>query len=166
MINKYRVHEVAKDFDIKSNIVVDLLAKYFDGQKKHMTALEEDELDVIFETFTKENEVADLNEYFEYMPAPKKVKEAPAEEKAEEPAPAPEKKEEKAEEKKPEKKAEEKKAAPASEKKEEKKPEKKPAQPGRADKLPPMPKKQPKPENKEKDNKPMQSRTKGEAGWG
>jgi hypothetical protein len=40
------VHEVAKDFDIKSNIVVDLLAKYFDGQKKHMTALEEDELDM------------------------------------------------------------------------------------------------------------------------
>ena len=59
MINKYRVHEVAKDFDIKSNLVVDLLAKYFDGQKKHMTALEEDELDIIFETFTKENEVAD-----------------------------------------------------------------------------------------------------------
>ena len=53
MISKYRVHEVAKDFDIKSNIVVDLLGKYFDGQKKHMTALEEDELDVIFETFTK-----------------------------------------------------------------------------------------------------------------
>ncbi|MBQ7120896.1 MAG: translation initiation factor IF-2 [Clostridia bacterium] len=180
MINKYRVHEVAKDFDIKSNIVVDLLAKYFDGQKKHMTALEEDELDIIFETFTKENEVADLNEYFEYMPAPKKAKEKAedkAEEKAEEkaaeeskaePAPAPEKKEQKAEkapEKKPEKKAEPAKKAedkkPAPEKKEQKN-EKKPVQQTKADKLPPMPKKQPKPENKEKDNKPMQSRTKGE----
>ena len=80
MINKYRVHEVAKDFDIKSNIVVDLLAKYVDGQKKHMTALEEDELDIIFETFTKENEVADLNEYFNLVPAKKKEKEAPAQE--------------------------------------------------------------------------------------
>ena len=78
MINKYRVHEVAKDFDIKSNIVVDLLAKYFDGQKKHMTALEEDELDIIFDTFTKEHEVADLNEYFEFTPAPKKAKEGKA----------------------------------------------------------------------------------------
>ena len=180
MINKYRVHEVAKDFDIKSNIVVDLLAKYFDGQKKHMTALEEDELDIIFETFTKENEVADLNEYFEYMPAPKKTKEKAedkAEDKAEEkaaeeskaePAPASEKKEQKAEkapEKKPEKKAEPAKKAedkkPAPEKKEQKN-EKKPVQQTKADKLPPMPKKQPKPENKEKDNKPMQSRTKGE----
>ncbi len=171
MINKYRVHEVAKDFDIKSNIVVDLLAKYFDGQKKHMTALEEDELDVIFETFTKENEVADLNEYFEFKPAAKKAKKkaeeaaeepAPAEEVKAEPAPAPEKKEEKkaekAPEKKPEKKPEDKKPAPE---KKEQKPQK-PAQQGKADKLPPMPKKQPKPEAKEKDNKPMQSRTKGE----
>ena len=83
MINKYRVHEVAKDFNIKSNIVVDLLQKHFDGQKKHMTVLEEDELDMIFETFTKEYEVSDLNEYFEFTPAPKKAKEEPAEEKAE-----------------------------------------------------------------------------------
>ena len=84
MINKYRVHEVAKDFDIKSNLVVDSLAKHFDGQKKHMTALEEDELDVIFETFTKDYEVEDLNEYFNLVPAAKKEKAAP---KAEEEAP-------------------------------------------------------------------------------
>ena len=69
MISKYRVHEVAKDFNIKSNIVVDLLTKYFDGQKKHMTALEEDELDVIFDTFTKEYEVEDLYDYFNVVPA-------------------------------------------------------------------------------------------------
>ncbi len=163
MINKYRVHEVAKDFDIKSNIVVDLLAKYFDGQKKHMTALEEDELDLIFETFTKENEVEDLNDYFNYTPAPKKAKkeEAPAEEK-----PAEEVKEEKKPE--PEKKAE-KKPAPAEKK--EQKPEKKAenvqekkqtAHDTKPGKLPPMPQKKAAPEKKEKENKPMQSRTKGE----
>ncbi len=174
MINKYRVHEVAKDFDIKSNIVVDLLQAHFDGQKKHMTVLEEDELDLIFETFTKENEVEDLNEYFEYMPAAKKAKEEKkAEEKAPE-APAEKKAESAAEEKKPEKKKEEKKpeekkAAPAEKKeqKQEKKPEKKPeqkqsAQQTKPGKLPPMPqKKQPKAEEV-KENKPMQSRTKGE----
>ena len=179
MINKYRVHEVAKDFDIKSNIVVDLLQAHFDGQKKHMTVLEEDELDLIFETFTKENEVSDLNEYFEYMPAAKKSKEEKKEEKAEaapeapaekkaEPAAKPEKKAEK----KPEKKAADKKPAPAEkkpeqkqEKKAEKKTEQKPAaqQQSKPGKLPPMPqKKQPKPEAEVKENKPMQSRTKGE----
>ena len=169
MINKYRVHEVAKDFDIKSNLVVDLLAKHFDGQKKHMTALEEDELDVIFDTFTKEYEVEDLNDYFNLVPASKKSKEAPA--KAEEAPKAEEKKEEKKAEapaKKEEKKAEapaKKEAPKALEKKGEKPAEKKPApqqnsnKPG---KLPPMPQKQNKPEKAEKDIKPMQSRTKGE----
>ena len=64
MINKYRVHEVAKDFNIKSNIVLELLAKYFPDQKKHMTALEETELDVIFETFTQQHQVDSFDEYF------------------------------------------------------------------------------------------------------
>ena len=178
MINKYRVHEVAKDFNIKSNIVVDLLGKYFDGQKKHMTVLEEDELDMIFETFTKEYEVSDLNEYFEFAPAPKKAKDAPAEEKAEEtkeevkeevksePVPekkkeekasaAPEKKEQKKEQKKDGKKE-------ANEKKDAKPAEKKPVQASqKPGKLPPMPQKQKPAEKKEKEDKPMQSRTKGE----
>ena len=178
MINKYRVHEVAKDFNIKSNIVVDLLGKYFDGQKKHMTVLEEDELDMIFETFTKEYEVSDLNEYFEFAPAPKKAKEEPAEEKAEEtkeevkeevksePVPekkkeekasaAPEKKEQKKEQKKDGKKE-------ANEKKDAKPAEKKPVQASqKPGKLPPMPQKQKPAEKKEKEDKPMQSRTKGE----
>ena len=178
MINKYRVHEVAKDFNIKSNIVVDLLAKYFDGQKKHMTVLEEDELDMIFETFTKEYEVSDLNEYFEFAPAPKKAKDAPAEEKAEEtkeevkeevksePVPekkkeekasaAPEKKEQKKEQKRDDKKE-------ANEKKDAKPAEKKPVQASqKPGKLPPMPQKQKSVEKKEKEDKPMQSRTKGE----
>ncbi len=166
MINKYRVHEVAKDFNIKSNIVVDLLAKYFDGQKKHMTALEEDELDMIFESFTKEYEVEDLNDYFNLVPSSKKEKEAPA---AEQEAPKEEKKEESAPQKKqeaekaPEKK--EKREEKKEDKREEKHQDKKPAAQQNAQKpgkLPPMPQKQPKQENKEKDNKPMQSRTKGE----
>ncbi|MBR6785208.1 MAG: translation initiation factor IF-2 [Clostridia bacterium] len=173
MISKYRVHEVAKDFDIKSNIVVDLLGKYFDGQKKHMTALEEDELDVIFETFTKENQTEDLNEYFNFVPSKKKAEkaeEAPAEVKEEPKAEAaPEKKPEKKEEKKAEKPAEKKQEKPqqAPAKKEEKPAEKKPApqqQKANSNKLPPMPQKKPAPQpEKKKEDKPMQSRTKGEA---
>ena len=168
MISKYRVHEVAKDFNIKSNIVVDLLGKYFDGQKKHMTALEEDELDVIFETFTKENQTEDLNEYFNFVPDSKKkeakAEEAPVEETKTEAAPA-KKEEKKPEAKKPEEKKADKPAAPA--KKEEGKPAQnnKPAQQkqGGKDKLPPMPQKKFEQPEKKKDDKPMQSRTKGEA---
>ncbi|MGN0542614.1 MAG: translation initiation factor IF-2 [Acutalibacteraceae bacterium] len=173
IINKYRVHEVAKDFDIKSNKVVDLLAEYFDGQKKHMTALEEDELDLIFETFTKEKEVADLNDYFNFAPAGKekaKQEEAPAEqaqEKAQE-APAEEKKEEKPKKEaapQAEKKPAQKPAAPAKKDGKAEKAEKKPApqQTQKPGKLPPMPSKKPQSKDeKPKENKPMQSRTKGE----
>lgn len=64
MMNKYRVHEVAKDFDKPSKSVMDLLAGYFDEPKKHMTALEEKELDVVFETFTQQNEVESFDPYF------------------------------------------------------------------------------------------------------
>ena len=38
MMNKYRVHEVAKDLGAPSKSVVDLLQKYFEGPVKHMTA--------------------------------------------------------------------------------------------------------------------------------
>lgn len=91
MINKYRVHEVARDFDIKSPVIVDLLSKYFTGEKKHMTALEEEELDVIFETFTAEHAVESLDAYFATaeLPKPERKKAAP------EAPPAPEKEEEK-----------------------------------------------------------------------
>ncbi len=177
MINKYRVHEVAKDFDIKSNIITELLEKHFEGAKKYMTVLEEDELDVIFDTFTKEYEVEDLNEYFEFMPSKKSAAASEtAEEKAEKAeAPAPEKKneEKKPQVKKPapaerkEQKAEkrpEQKADKKPEQKAEKKPEQKPqsSQQPKANKLPPMPTKKQKPEAEVKENKPMQSRTKGE----
>ncbi len=179
MINKYRVHEVAKDFDVKSNLVLDLLGEHFDGQKKSMTALEADELDVIFEKFTKDHEVEDLNAYFNLVKPEKKEKaeEPAAEEKAPEaeaPKAAPvaeEKKEEPKAEKKPEKKPEAKKESEnkPAQKKEEKAqkpaPEKNVVKPGNS-KLPPMPAKQPAQQNnekkKEKDNKPLQSRTKGE----
>ena len=146
--NKYRVHEVAKDFDIKSNIVIDLLGKYFDDKKKHMTALEPDELDLIFDTFTKENQVEDLNTYFNYMPASKKS-EAKPEPEQEQPATT--------KEKAPEQ--------PKSESKPEAKPAQKqeaPRKPKPQSKLPLMPERKPAPEKK-KENKPMQSRTKGEA---
>ncbi len=165
--NKYRVHEVAKDFDIKSNIVIDLLGKYFEGTKKHMTALEPDELDLIFDTFTKENQVEDLNAYFNYMPdsakketAKEQEKKAPEEKKA----PAQPKQSKPEEKKDKDKKPEEKKVK--DKKPEEKKAEKPAAKqenvPKKQSKLPPMPQRKPEATEKKKENKPMQSRTKGE----
>ena len=44
MMIKYRVHEVAKDLNVPSKDVIELLGKHFDTPKKHMTALTEEEL--------------------------------------------------------------------------------------------------------------------------
>ena len=64
MVIKYRVHEVAKDFDVPSKDVIDFLGEHFDDPKQHMTALTDDELNIIFEHLTKENEVDSFDPYF------------------------------------------------------------------------------------------------------
>ena len=47
MIEKYRLHEVAKDLGVASKEVVDLLAERIPGERKSMTALNEQELSVV-----------------------------------------------------------------------------------------------------------------------
>ena len=64
MMIKYRVHEVARDLNIPNKDVIETLQKYTGETKKHMTALTENELDLVFEAFTQKNSSADLNAYF------------------------------------------------------------------------------------------------------
>ncbi len=64
MVVKYRVHEVAKDLNVPSKDVIELLGKFFDTPKKHMTALTEQELNVVFEHFTQKNQVESFDKYF------------------------------------------------------------------------------------------------------
>ncbi|MCI5809905.1 MAG: translation initiation factor IF-2 [Oscillospiraceae bacterium] len=64
MMIKYRVHEVAKDLNVPSKDVITLLGKHFDTPKKHMTALTEEELNVVFEHFTQKNQVENFDAYF------------------------------------------------------------------------------------------------------
>ena len=64
MMIKYRVHEVAKDLNVPSKEIIDLLQKHFGEVKKHMTALTEEELDVIFEHYTQLKAVPNFDAYF------------------------------------------------------------------------------------------------------
>ena len=64
MVIKYRLHEVAKDLNLQNKDVIDLLAKYSDTPKKHMTALTDEELNVIFDYFTQQNQVENFDAYF------------------------------------------------------------------------------------------------------
>ena len=61
---KYRVHEVAKDFNVTSKVISQILTDYIAPPKNHMQVLENNELDVIFEYMTQHNQVASLEEVF------------------------------------------------------------------------------------------------------
>jgi translation initiation factor IF-2 len=61
---KYRVHEVAKDFGLNSKKILGILDTHMPAERTHMAALEDRELDIIFETVTQENSVASFDAYF------------------------------------------------------------------------------------------------------
>ena len=73
---KYRVHEVAKDFNSTSKEISQILTDYASTPKNHMQVLENAELDVIFEYLTQHNQVASLADIFNV--APKQETKAPA----------------------------------------------------------------------------------------
>ncbi len=60
--NKYRVHEVAKDFKTKTKAITEILTKYCTTPKNHMQVLGDKELSVIFEYMTQTNQVDNLDE--------------------------------------------------------------------------------------------------------
>ncbi len=81
MVIKTKVSDLAKDFGKQNKAIIELLSKYCEGPaKKANTVLTEEELNVFFDAFTRENSVASFDAYF----ATRK----PAEQKKEEKVPA------------------------------------------------------------------------------
>lgn len=64
MMIKYRVHEVAKDFNLASKDITEILTEYATTPKNHMQVLEIPELDLIFEYLTQHHEIESLEEVF------------------------------------------------------------------------------------------------------
>ena len=132
MAKKYKIHEVAKDFDIQSKFIIENLSKHFEGEKKSQTALEEKELDFIFDVITKVNSVKSFDDYFNAVP---QEKAQPKAEPKKDKAPAKDKKDNKPVDNK-------KQNAPAKQN--------------------PQPQQQPQKKKEKDPDKPMQARTKGE----
>ena len=61
---KYRVHEVSKDFDVPSKDIITLLSGFVSEPKKSQTVLEENELNIIFDYMTQNNQVESFDNYF------------------------------------------------------------------------------------------------------
>ena len=76
-IEKYRVHEVAKDFGLPTKTITEILTKYVAAPKNHMQVLTDHELSVIFDYLTQHNQVSGIQVIFAdtYQ---EKAKEAPA----------------------------------------------------------------------------------------
>ncbi len=127
MEQKYRVNELAKDLNITTGEITALLQEYLGVQKKTQASLNDDEIALVLEKYSQDNQVDSFDAFFASA-SEKPAKAEKPKAKEEKPAEKPVVKEEKAVEKvneKPVEKANEKPAA--EEKAEPKKPEQKPA---------------------------------------
>ena len=71
-MEKYRVHEVAKDFGIPTKDIMEILTKYAEAPKNHMQALTDGELSVIFEYLTQHHPVSGIQAIFADLQEPEK----------------------------------------------------------------------------------------------
>ena len=61
---KYRVHEVAKDFKLPTRKITEILTQYATTPKNHMQVLTIEELDIIFEYLTTNNQIESIEEIY------------------------------------------------------------------------------------------------------
>ena len=119
MEKKYRVNELAKDLNVSTSEITELVQEYFGVQKKAQASLSDDELTVVLEKYSQKNQVKNFNSYFASAAKAKEEKPAAKAEKSEnKAAPKAEKTETKAEpaaEVKAEPKAQDNKAETSSE---------------------------------------------------
>ncbi len=79
--NKYRVHEVAKDFGVSTKAITEILTEYCTTPKNHMQVLGDQELSVIFEYMTQHHQVDNIEETLSAQQAARQPAEQPAAEK-------------------------------------------------------------------------------------
>ena len=70
--DKYRINALAKDLGVKTKEITDLLSAAGKGQKSPMTALEPDELSLVFEHITQQHQV-DIEAFFRQYEEKKKA---------------------------------------------------------------------------------------------
>lgn len=81
-MTKIKAYELSKGFNIPSKEIVKVLHDYGVSEKNHMSALDEKELDVIFEYYTQKNQVEDFSALFAVVELPVEKKNKDKAEKA------------------------------------------------------------------------------------
>ena len=123
---RYKVSELAKDLNVPSSDVIELLAKTFEGSKKSGTVLTDEEISYVLENYTQKNQVKDFNEYFAATSKKEEPKKASKEKKNEKAKKESKEKEEKTEKQEKQPKQEVKKEETVIKNKTEQKAERKP----------------------------------------
>lgn len=76
-LQKYRIGEVAKDFGIPNKQVMELMAEKFEKPKSHQQVLTDEQLNLIFDVLTQENQIESIEQV--YATAEDKKEAEPAE---------------------------------------------------------------------------------------
>ena len=74
---KYRLKEVAADFGVAPKEISEIVAKFFEKPKSNTQVLTDEELNVVFDYMTQNNQIDSLEAVFAVQPKPK-AEEAPA----------------------------------------------------------------------------------------
>ena len=84
MTKKIKISDLAKDLNVSGNDISDLIGGNSDAKKKPSSSLTEEEINIVLEHYTQQNQVDSFDAYFDQRKNKTQVNEQP-EEKAEEP---------------------------------------------------------------------------------
>ena len=76
MIKQHRIHELAKDMGLPSKDLMEIMEGKADLTKKHMSALDDEQLSYLFEKLTERNQLPNLDSYLEKKPVAKEAAKA------------------------------------------------------------------------------------------
>ena len=77
---KYRLKEVAADFGVATKEVTEILTKYSEKPKSPTQVLTDEELNIVFDYITQNNQITSLEVVFAVQPKPVEPKSEPAKE--------------------------------------------------------------------------------------
>ena len=64
IVNRYKVNELAKDFGMQTKRIIEILGQYFDTPKKSGQNLDDQELAVVFEYLTQNNQISSIQDIY------------------------------------------------------------------------------------------------------
>ena len=67
MTNKYKISDLAKDFNISSKDAIAIITEITGTEKKAGATLNEQEIGMFFNKITKDNAVKDFKDYYSYL---------------------------------------------------------------------------------------------------